>query len=457
MNSIPNPFVALKANNIDKSSFYIIENEIKNNIIQDLSLYEERNLFSSILKQFLFNLIKANNDGKKLRYSRTYSMFCAGNEYYKIIVRINGDVRPKNLKKSYDLFRAIADALCFTGWAEQTVGKWYGSLQTEIWLSEKGKEYFNDLSNVIFQNDKERELVVMYKYTSQEKERIKFSNGNKTYISKCNFVRKLNNFYENCKITVKGKIYITSYIDSLLSSLSKYARISPIKMISCSENVYDLEFELFDKSVRRTFSYSCFGKGGRYFAIWNKFPKELQEIIYLNDSNTPLISLDFQSFNPSMCYSLIGQPYNGDPCRIDGIDRSIVKKMITRMLSCENKPTAIGSIKKEFKDISKDKIIEIVSIIEEKHYVIKNKFFYKNNSAKLMNFESSILTDILDESIIKRGIFALPFHDAVLTTFEDAHEVMNIMKNSYIKIVMNYLSKNRIELKSEINPIIKYK
>lgn len=158
-----------------------------------------------------------------------------------------------------------------------------------------------------------------------------------------------------------------------------------------------------------------------------------------------------------MCYSLIGQPYNGDPCRIDGIDRSIVKKMITRMLSCENKPTAIGSIKKEFKDLSKDKIIEIVSIIEEKHSVIKNKFFYKNNSAKLMNFESSILTEILDESIFKRGIFVLPFHDAVLTTFEDAHEVMNIMKNSYIKIVMNYLSKNRIELKSEINPIIKYK
>lgn len=297
-NSIPNPFVALKANNVDKSSFSIIENEIKNNIIQDLSLYEERNLFSSILKQFLFNLIKENNDGKKLRYSRTYSMFCAGNEYYKIIVRINGDVRPKNLKKSYDLFRAIADALCFTGWAEQTVGHWYGSLQTEIWISEKGKGYFKDLSNVIFQNDKERELVVMYKYTSKEKERIKFSNENKTYISKCNFVRKLNHFYENCKITVKGKINITRYIESLLSSLSKYARISPVKMISCSENVYDLEFELFDKSVKRSFSYSVFGKGGRYFSIWNNFPEALQEIIYLNDSNTPLISLDFQSFNP---------------------------------------------------------------------------------------------------------------------------------------------------------------
>jgi hypothetical protein len=127
------------------------------------------------------------------------------------------------------------------------------------------------------------------------------------------------------------------------------------------------------------------------------------------------------------------------------------------MLSCENKPKAIGSIKKEFKEFSKDKIIEIVSIIEEKHSVIKNNFFYKNNSAILMNFESLILTEILDESIFKRGIFALPFHDAVLTTFEDANEVINIMKNSYIKIVMNYLSKNGIELKSEINPIIKYK
>ncbi|TAA73930.1 MAG: hypothetical protein CDV28_1482 [Candidatus Electronema aureum] len=457
MHNIPNPFIVLKTSYIDKSRFSIIENELKNNCISDSSSSEERNLFSSMLKQFLFNLIKANNDEKKLRYSRTYSMFCTGNKYYKIILRINGDVRPKNLKKAYNLFRAIADTLCLTGWTEQNIGRWYGSLQTEIWLSEKCKGYFNDLSNVIFQNDKERELVVMYKYTSQEKERIKFSNGNKTYISKCNFVRKLNIFYENCKITVKGKINITSYIDSLLSSLSKYARISPVKMILCSENVYDLEFELFDKSVRRAFSYSVFGKGGRYSAVWTNFPEALQEIIYLNHSNIPLIKLDFQSFNPSMCYSLIGQPNYGDPYRIDGIDRSIVKKMITRILSCENKQKAIGSINKEFKEFSKDKIIEIMSIIEEKHSAIKNRFFYKNNSAKLMNFESSILTDILDESIFKRGIFVLPFHDAILTSFEDANEVINIMKNSYIKNVMNYLSKNGIELKSEINPIIKYK
>lgn len=63
--------------------------------------------------------------------------------------------------------------------------------------------------------------------------------------------------------------------------------------------VNKIEFEILNKNLKRIFSRDSWSAHGRFYGFHVNLPKILRKSIYINNSTSPLVSLDFSALHPT--------------------------------------------------------------------------------------------------------------------------------------------------------------
>jgi len=425
---------------------------------------DKRNCIHEMMKQFIFNLLVAlRNDNCFCRYSRSYENFCKEKYYYKIIIKMNGNEKPKSVKKHCQIFIKIADYLHQSGIINHNFGSKENLLQSEMKFSDYGQELFREFINITLENTElERDVLILYKYTSKEKEIVQYKKSNFT-IGLENFVKKLNSFYSQNVINCKVEQVIIN--NNNIEKINKWHSDSRIIINKLNkhgnEDTYDIEFEIKDKFVHRSFNYNSWSSCGRFFSLFTELPKEFRRNLFLNDENHRLVSLDYKGFNPRLCYHLINNKCKYDPYITEGFDdkhRDVYKLIFNMAMNTKSFKGAVKAFAKECEssyssaiknfliDIDgqdlEETIIKILRSIENQHTKIK-EFFYSGKANYLMNIESKIAEKIMKDMVIKRNRFVISIHDGFLFSEYDLKTMCMLMKYCYLDILKNILVKNK--------------
>lgn len=204
--------------------------------------------------------------------------------------------------------------------------------------------------------------------------------------------------------------------------------------------------------LRRIFNKSNFGMGGRlYGGFWQGLEPEERAQITIDDEQ--VCCLDYGQMSIHIAYSLCrATPCFEDGYAIPGIkgDRAMIKKFVIKLLNCKtsNKKLPKG-VRLERPDIPWSRLAQESALpkgpaqtremladgVEAKyaeeliidfHSPIRD-LFYHENSLKFMFLDSELMVELLLE-LGKKGIVALPIHDALLVKSTDATITTRIMK-----------------------------
>ncbi len=520
--------------------------------------------FNDWIKQIFINLLYGEETFRYIRYSRNLNNYIKGEYYYKLLVHLNEEKKPKDIKLYYYTFLFIIDSLNILDLIEHKIG-YYNSCsnngkESRMKLSNKGKSLFSKIENTVFESIKDHELIIKTdRVAIATKRGTKYKIKNIIYNESVEirrkklFIKKINEIYNNAKLIVNANNIIidnSSFLDELFlysrnnslslsflncelrnndqdrrytfikyldklnnidnklisvsdkrvwrregegigntlsllmldcDSYNEYARLQLQQSIENGERVKNkgddflkinkIKFEINKKYLFRVFSRNSWLKHGRWYgALWTNLPKVLRKNIYLNDSNEPLVRLDYKAFHPRMAYHLKGIPYYDDPYIINryGQDRDIFKIVALVGINADSEKSAIMAIREKLfeENITKN----LISYQEAKNYLLafKNQhneirdFILSDTGVEMMFYDSEIIADCLNELMLKKGIFILTCHDEILCERKYVHEVKNQMEISYRKILRKalialierkILDKNQ-EMPDELQPLI---
>ena len=149
--------------------------------------------------------------------------------------------------------------------------------------------------------------------------------------------------------------------------------------------------------------------------------------------------VDFSGMHLNMIYALekIELPDDYDPYTLDGYAgnkalRKLVKKILLRIINADSKDSVLASVKKD-KDAKEvdlpgeigtfDRLLEL---IEEKHKVVSEKYFYKDQGKHLQYHDAELANKIM-MSYAGRGEAILPVHDSFIVVNEGITKLKDIM------------------------------
>lgn len=174
-----------------------------------------------------------------------------------------------------------------------------------------------------------------------------------------------------------------------------------------------------DRCLRRIFNNGSWSEGGRLAGgFWMNMPKK-DRFRLIRIGGEPIVSADYKQLFPHLAYAMAGardpdlKPPEGDLYEMLGHPecRAGWKKIVNAMLFMEKRlPVWPDDTSQLMPKGMKPK--EAYATVERVHAPLAG-LFWTNVGHHLMNTESRILMRVL-EAMAKRGVVALPIHDAVL-------------------------------------------
>ena len=190
--------------------------------------------------------------------------------------------------------------------------------------------------------------------------------------------------------------------------------------------------------IRRIFNGN-FDRGGRLYCHGNSYQnmpsEQRREIEFIIDGTAyPAVEVDYASLHPQMAYSKAGRRVPpGDPYRIDGFDRGLVKLAVNILF---NAPTTRSAINAIAEDLYNDggltkggcftRARKVVAAIRRKHYRIEG-FFGSDCGARFQRQDSDMAVKVLTKMIERTGRCPLPMHDSFLVPEIDADILIRAM------------------------------
>ena len=206
------------------------------------------------------------------------------------------------------------------------------------------------------------------------------------------------------------------------------------------------------KNIYRVFNDFSMDSGGRFYGpFWQQMPKLDRYRLYIDDE--PTVELDYSGLHINLIYAVLeiqnkynnSDPYSLDLSHYEITDedaRRLGKQLMLIALNASDQSKAIAAfrdwMRKEEKDILKclpdltNKTIEpIMTVLENKHPLIKEQF-YTGIAKGLMSLDSMIMEDIIKQSL-EHGFTVLPVHDSIIVQRKHGELADKIMKNAYEK------------------------
>jgi len=184
--------------------------------------------------------------------------------------------------------------------------------------------------------------------------------------------------------------------------------------------VFNNDVDPDDRRIRRHFNNGRFDQGGRLFGgFWLAMkPHRRLEEIQINQK--PVVELDFGQMSLRLLYGKVGAALpEGDLYRVGGLEayRDGVKKIINSALYFDKTQSRMpqGS-RKHFPDTIE--YGHVLSAIKSHHRPVSD-YFFSGVGMELMFLESEVLVAVLLD-LIEKDVTALPIHDAILVSCENA-------------------------------------
>ena len=189
-----------------------------------------------------------------------------------------------------------------------------------------------------------------------------------------------------------------------------------------------------DRRLRRIFNNSDFSQGGRlYGGFWQKLTSEQRQEHILIDGDW-CVELDYGQMSLAILYGLAGKaPPAGDLYDLAdyGIPteyRKGIKKCIQAVINTTKPPTRVPrGVRKHLP--GKYSMRDVLSAVEKKHPEIY-LLMTSGMGMQLFRKESDILVDVL-LALKRRGVVALPIHDAVVVMDNKHQETIDVMKQVF--------------------------
>ncbi|WP_162560621.1 hypothetical protein [Methylobacterium durans] len=188
--------------------------------------------------------------------------------------------------------------------------------------------------------------------------------------------------------------------------------------------------------MRRIFTRQRFTSGGRLFGgFWQSLKKEHRYGLIIEGE--PASELDYGQIAPRLLYGLVGKtPPDGDLYAIPELanepDRKECRKGLKKLLNAilfmektiESKPK--GTARQLPRRYSAP---ELVQMLRDKHPEIST-YFETGIGHHLQYLESQVLVEVLIK-LRRKGVIALPLHDAILVPRSRRHEAEEVMANVF--------------------------
>lgn len=197
--------------------------------------------------------------------------------------------------------------------------------------------------------------------------------------------------------------------------------------------VFNNDVDPDDRRIRRHFNNGRFDQGGRLFGGFWLAMKGRQRLEEVEINKKAVVELDFGQMALRLFYGKVGATLpEGDLYRVPGLEayRDGVKKIINSALYADKPQSRMpqGS-RKHFPDTTE--YGHVLSAIKSHHRPVSD-FFFSGVGMELMFLESEVLVAVLLD-LIEKNITALPIHDAILVSCENAEAaeqtMLAILKN----------------------------
>lgn len=200
----------------------------------------------------------------------------------------------------------------------------------------------------------------------------------------------------------------------------------------------DHPVDIHNRCLRRIFTRQSFTSGGRLFGgFWQGLKKEHRYGLIIEGE--PASELDYGQIAPRLLYGLAGKtPPDGDLYAISELAnepdpeecRNGLKKLLNAILFMEKiiKSKPKGTAKQLPKRYSAP---ELVQMLRDKHPEIA-RYFETGIGHHLQYLESQVLVEVLTK-LRRKGVVALPLHDAILVPRSRRYEAEEIMSDVFRK------------------------
>lgn len=197
--------------------------------------------------------------------------------------------------------------------------------------------------------------------------------------------------------------------------------------------VFDNAVDAHDRRVRRLLNNGRFDQGGRLFGGFWQAMSGSQRLQEIQINQKPVVELDFGQMAIRLLYGKAGAVLpEGDLYRVPGLEayRDGVKKIVNAALYADKPQSRMpqGS-RQDFPDTIEYRYV--INAIKSHHRPVSD-YFFSGVGMDLMFLESEVLVAVLLD-LIKKGITALPIHDALLVSCDDAqaaeHTMLGIFKD----------------------------
>lgn len=215
--------------------------------------------------------------------------------------------------------------------------------------------------------------------------------------------------------------------------------------LSVSSHI-NMTVDLRERRLRRYFTRSNFESGGRLFGgFWQPMTKA-DRLVHLRIVGEEVVEKDYSSMLPRLLYGTAQQSIPStlvnDPYRVPGFERSRagIKKLFSALLFHRE-----GEVRTRFPDGSLPlfdaqelhrvggKVQPVIESIKETHYPV-SQHFETEVGYSLMFQESQILVAVL-LALRERKAYALPIHDALVTSQRDARVTELVMLETFQRMV----------------------
>ena len=221
--------------------------------IQKTKLFLEKSTnrykFNDWLKQVIINSLYADETYKWIRYSRNANDFNKDEYYHRLLVHFNNDNKPKDTKTYYYIFLFIIDSLNLLEIINTMIGFYdkdkKEGMESRFVLSHYGKRLFSEIKEyAIFEDLLDHDLIIKTERIPKEGKKNKFFTRIVKYTdsvkirSQKEFIKKVNNIYQESRLTVKVESTIHDKV-SFVDDLYIYRKNNSVKLIELNCEIID--------------------------------------------------------------------------------------------------------------------------------------------------------------------------------------------------------------------------
>ena len=198
----------------------------------------------------------------------------------------------------------------------------------------------------------------------------------------------------------------------------------------------DLVLPAMQTTMTRIFNNGSFDEGGRFYCQLQNLPKNQRKRLFFNGE--PTIEIDFSGMHPHLLYHLQRDDFSGDPYRIEGFDRDVVKvafnTLINRDSSKYKEPPGRSLARNLNMTIEEGTTLE--SAIYRLHYRIAGRF-NTGYGLKLQKVDSQIAYKVMMYFFTEIKKPLLMIHDSAIVSVRDVETLKLCMVDAYRAAMIN--------------------